>query len=56
MAEIVAETMVRRWALALFGLIPGAELRLFDECGRQVQWDQAARFNEVVSAFLKAVT
>jgi 2-hydroxy-6-oxonona-2,4-dienedioate hydrolase len=41
-------------ALGLFTRIPGAELHLFDECGHWVQWDQAARFNEVVSAFLKA--
>jgi pimeloyl-ACP methyl ester carboxylesterase len=41
-------------ALLLFDLIPGAELHVFDECGHWVQWDQAARFNQLVSAFLKA--
>jgi len=41
-------------ALLLFDLIPGAELHVFDECGHWVQWNQAARFNQLVSAFLKA--
>jgi pimeloyl-ACP methyl ester carboxylesterase len=41
-------------ALLLFDLIPGAELHVFDECGHWVQWDQAARFNQIVSVFLKA--
>src|SRR3954470_17335328 len=41
-------------ALLLFDLIPGAELHVFDECGHWVQWDQAPRFNQLVSAFLKA--
>src|SRR6185295_10549478 len=41
-------------ALLLFDLIPGAELHVFDECGHWVQWDQADRFNQIVSAFLQA--
>jgi 2-hydroxy-6-oxonona-2,4-dienedioate hydrolase len=41
-------------ALLLFERIPGAELHVFDECGHWVQWDQAPRFNQIVSAFLKA--
>jgi pimeloyl-ACP methyl ester carboxylesterase len=41
-------------ALLLFDLIPGAELHVFDECGHWVQWDQADRFNQIVSAFLRA--
>ena len=41
-------------AVRLFHLIPGSELHIFDECGRWVQWDQAPRFNQLVSAFLKA--
>jgi 2-hydroxy-6-oxonona-2,4-dienedioate hydrolase len=40
-------------ALLLFDLIPGGELHVFDECGHWVQWDQAPRFNQLVSAFLK---
>jgi 2-hydroxy-6-oxonona-2,4-dienedioate hydrolase len=40
-------------ALRLFDLIPGAELHVFDECGHWVQWDQAARFNRIVSDFLR---
>jgi pimeloyl-ACP methyl ester carboxylesterase len=39
-------------ALLLFDLIPGAELHIFDECGHWVQWDQADRFNRIVSDFL----
>ena len=41
-------------ALLLFDLIPGAELHIFDECGHWVQWDQAARFNQIVGDFLPA--
>jgi pimeloyl-ACP methyl ester carboxylesterase len=41
-------------ALQVFNLIPGAELHVFDECGHWVQSDQAARFNQIVSAFLQA--
>ena len=41
-------------ALLLFDLIPGAELHIFDECGHWVQWDQAARFNQIVGDFLQA--
>jgi pimeloyl-ACP methyl ester carboxylesterase len=40
-------------ALLRFDLIPGAELHIVDECGHWVQWDQALRFNQVVSAFLR---
>ena len=41
-------------ALLLFDLIPGAELHIFDACGHWVQWDQAARFNQIVGDFLRA--
>ena len=41
-------------ALLLFDLIPGAELHIFDACGHWVQWDQAARFNQIVTDFLRA--
>jgi pimeloyl-ACP methyl ester carboxylesterase len=40
----------------LFQRIPGAEFHLFDQCAHWVQWDQAARFNRLVSDFLKSVT
>jgi pimeloyl-ACP methyl ester carboxylesterase len=43
-------------ALLLFDLIPGAELHVFDQCGHQVQWDQAARFNRILGDFLQAGT
>ncbi len=38
--------------LALFELIPGAELHIFDECAHWVQWDQAPRFHKIVTDFL----
>jgi pimeloyl-ACP methyl ester carboxylesterase len=41
-------------AVLMFDLIPGAELHVFDECSHWVQVDQAARFNQLVSAFLQA--
>jgi pimeloyl-ACP methyl ester carboxylesterase len=40
--------------LLLFQLIPNAEFHLFDQCAHWVQWDQADRFNTLVSDFLKA--
>ena len=40
-------------ALLLFDLSPGAELHVFDECGHWSHWDQAERFNRIVSDFLK---
>jgi 2-hydroxy-6-oxonona-2,4-dienedioate hydrolase len=39
--------------LALFQLIPHAEFHAFDRCGHWVQWDQADRFNRMVTAFLR---
>jgi pimeloyl-ACP methyl ester carboxylesterase len=41
-------------ALLLFQLIPNAELHIFDRCAHWVQWDQAARFNQIVADFLSA--
>lgn len=38
--------------LLLFQLIPNAEFHLFDQCAHWVQWDQAERFNRLVSDFL----
>jgi 2-hydroxy-6-oxonona-2,4-dienedioate hydrolase len=38
----------------LFKRIPGAEFHLFDRCAHWVQWDQASRFNVLVTDFLKA--
>lgn len=38
--------------LLLFQLIPNAEFHLFDQCAHWVQWDQADRFNRLVSDFL----
>jgi 4,5:9,10-diseco-3-hydroxy-5,9,17-trioxoandrosta-1(10),2-diene-4-oate hydrolase len=40
-------------ALLLFQKIPQAELHIFDQCAHWVQWDQADRFNTLVSDFLK---
>lgn len=40
--------------LLLFDLIPGAEFHLFDQCAHWVQWDQAARFNNLITNFLKS--
>jgi 2-hydroxy-6-oxonona-2,4-dienedioate hydrolase len=37
----------------LFQRIPGAEFHLFDQCAHWVQWDQAERFNRLVSDFLR---
>jgi pimeloyl-ACP methyl ester carboxylesterase len=42
--------------LELFQLIPGAEFHLFDKCAHWVQWDQADRFNRLVSDFLRAAS
>jgi len=39
--------------LLLFQLIPNAEFHLFDQCAHWVQWDQAERFNRLVSDFLQ---
>jgi pimeloyl-ACP methyl ester carboxylesterase len=39
--------------LQLFQRIPGAEFHLFDRCAHWVQWDQASRFNTMVTDFLK---
>ena len=39
--------------ILLFQLIPNAEFHLFDRCAHWVQWDQADRFNALVSDFLK---
>lgn len=41
-------------ALLLFQKIPNAELHIFDQCAHWVQWDQAARFNQLVPDFLGA--
>ena len=41
-------------ALLLFQKIPDAELHIFDRCAHWVQWDQAARFNQMVADFLSA--
>jgi pimeloyl-ACP methyl ester carboxylesterase len=38
--------------LLLFDLIPNAEFHLFDQCAHWVQWDQAKRFNGIVTNFL----
>ncbi len=40
--------------ILLFQIIPNAEFHLFDQCAHWVQWDQAARFNTLVTDFLKA--
>jgi pimeloyl-ACP methyl ester carboxylesterase len=40
--------------LELFRSIPGAEFHLFDKCAHWVQWDKAARFNDLVSNFLRS--
>ena len=41
-------------ALLLFQQIPHAELHIFDRCAHWVQWDQVARFNQLVVDFLLA--
>jgi 2-hydroxy-6-oxonona-2,4-dienedioate hydrolase len=38
--------------LLLFQRIPNAEFHLFDQCAHWVQWDQAERFNRLVTDFL----
>jgi pimeloyl-ACP methyl ester carboxylesterase len=38
----------------LFQRIPAAEFHLFDKCAHWVQWDQADRFNLLVSDFLSS--
>ena len=40
--------------LLLFQLIPNCEFHLFDQCAHWVQWDQADRFNRLVTNFLTA--
>lgn len=40
--------------LELFRRIPGAEFHLFDRCAHWVQWDQADRFNRLVTDFVRA--
>lgn len=40
--------------LELFRSIPGAEFHLFNRCAHWVQWDKAARFNDLVSNFLRS--
>jgi pimeloyl-ACP methyl ester carboxylesterase len=42
--------------LELFQRIPGAEFHLFDRCAHWVQWDQADRFNRLVSDFIRAAS
>jgi pimeloyl-ACP methyl ester carboxylesterase len=39
--------------LELFRRVPGAEFHLFDKCAHWVQWDQAERFNRLVTDFLR---
>jgi 2-hydroxy-6-oxonona-2,4-dienedioate hydrolase len=39
--------------LELFRRIPNAEFHLFNNCAHWVQWDKAARFNELVINFLR---
>ena len=41
--------------LELFQRIPGAEFHLFDQCAHWVQWDKAARFNQLVTTFLRGM-
>ena len=41
--------------LELFGNIPGAEFHLFDKCAHWVQWDQAKRFNQLTTDFLRSL-
>jgi len=41
-------------ALLLFQKIPQAELHVFDQCAHWVQWDHAARFNSLVTDFLRS--
>src|SRR5712692_4236550 len=39
--------------LELFRRIPNAEFHLFDNCAHWVQWDRAARLNELAANFLR---
>src|SRR4029077_11527670 len=39
--------------IELFQRIPNAEFHLFDSCAHWVQWDKAARLNELVANFLR---
>src|SRR5262245_56937212 len=39
-------------AFVLFKLMPNAELHIFHDCAHWVQWDQAARFNQIAADFL----
>ena len=39
--------------IELFQRIPNAEFHLFDKCAHWVQWDKAARLNELVANFLR---
>jgi pimeloyl-ACP methyl ester carboxylesterase len=39
--------------LELFRRVPGAEFHLFDKCAHWVQWDQADRFNRLVTDFIR---
>lgn len=41
-------------AVLLFQMISRAELHIFDQCAHWVQWDQADRFNALVTGFLQA--
>jgi 4,5:9,10-diseco-3-hydroxy-5,9,17-trioxoandrosta-1(10),2-diene-4-oate hydrolase len=41
-------------AFVLLKALPLAELHVFPQCGHWVQWEQAARFNALVSEFLDA--
>jgi len=39
-------------ALLLFQALPNAELHIFNDCAHWVHWDQAERFNNLVTGFL----
>ena len=39
-------------ALLLFQALPKAELHVFNNCAHWVHWDQAERFNNLVTGFL----
>lgn len=39
-------------SLLLMQALPNAELHVFRKCAHWVQWDQAARFNQMVAEFL----
>jgi pimeloyl-ACP methyl ester carboxylesterase len=38
--------------MQLFQIIPRAEMHVFSECGHWCQWDQTARFHNIVQNFL----